>query len=73
MTVTLPANAPVGFQFAVTQLGTGQVTFSPASGASLRHPLGATKIAGRYGTATLVVGSNSNGASAEWVLSGYVS
>lgn len=70
--VTLPANAPVGFNLLVVQLGAGQVTFVPASGAFIRHPLAATKIAAQYGIASLTVVRNTGGAAAEYLLSGYV-
>jgi hypothetical protein len=68
--VTLHKAAPVGFQMAAMQLGTGQVTFAAESGGSLVNRQSQTKTAGRYGTVSLFVTANSGGSAAVWVLAG---
>jgi hypothetical protein len=70
VTVTLPNSLPVGFSVTVIQAGAGQVTFSPASGATLRHRQSHTKTAGQYAMVTLVVRANAGGSSADYVLAG---
>lgn len=69
-TLTLPATFPLGFTVEIAQLGSGQVTLSPASGATLRHADGHTKTRQQYAAAFLRVVSNSDNASAEWLLTG---
>lgn len=70
VTLTLPNNLPVNFNCAIIQGGTGQITFSPASGAFLRNSLSNNKSAGRYSACALHIISNSGGAAAEYVLYG---
>lgn len=70
ITVTLPNSAPVGFCVTYVQAGAGQITFSPASGASLRNRQSHTKTAGQWAGVTLYVRSNSGGSAAEYVLAG---
>ena len=70
ITLTLPANASVGFCCAVVQGAAGQITLTPASGATLRHRQSHTKTAGQWAGATLYVRTNSGGSAAEWVLMG---
>lgn len=70
ITVTLPNSAAVGYCLTVYQKGAGQITFSAASGATLRNRQSHTKVAGQYGTVTLFVESNSGGSAAVWVLAG---
>lgn len=70
ITVTLPNSLPVGFCCTYVQSGAGQVTFSAASGATLRNRQSQTKIAGQWGEAVLHVRANSGGAAAEYVLGG---
>lgn len=53
VTVTVPTGLGAGFNCVVMQLGTGQVAFS-ASGTTLNNRQSHTKIAGRYGAASLV-------------------
>lgn len=67
---TLPNNLPKGWNCLVYQGGAGQVTFSAASGATLRNRLSLTKTAGQYAMVTLMVMSNSGGSSAVVVLGG---
>lgn len=67
---TLPNNMPVGWCCTYTQAGAGQVTFSPASGATLRNADGHTKIASQWGEVSLYVRSNAGGSSAEYVMAG---
>lgn len=70
ITTTLPNNMPVGWCCTYTQSGAGQVTFSPASGASLRNADGHTKIASQWGEVSLYVRSNAGGYAAEYVMAG---
>lgn len=70
LTVTLPNNLPVGFQVAVIQNGTGQVTFAAASGATLISRQNFTKTAGQNATASLIVTANAGGSAAKYLLNG---
>ena len=67
--IELDNAAPAGTQFAVVQIGAGQVTFTAEAGGSLHNRAGHTKTAGQYATVSLYVDSNS-GTNAVWVLSG---
>lgn len=67
---TLPNDLYVGFKCRVIQYGAGQVTFTPASGATRRNRSSHTKSAGLYAVCTLEVVSNSGGTAAEYILSG---
>ena len=68
--LTLPASFPKGFTVTVVQMGAGQVTFAPASGASLCNRSGHDKTVGQYAVCTLYVSSNSDGGSAVYVMAG---
>lgn len=70
ITLTLPNSLPHGFCCTVVQGGSGQVTFSPASGATLNNRQSHAKLAGMWAPGTIYVRSNSGGASAEYVLAG---
>lgn len=70
VTFTLPNNLYTTFNCRIMQLGTGQVTFSAASGATIRNRQSHTKAAGRWAVCDLIVVSNSGGSAAEYVLSG---
>ena len=70
VTVTLPNNLAEDFWCVVVQQGTGQVTFSPASGATLRHVSGHTRTQAQYAQATLTVWGNAGGTAAEYYLKG---
>lgn len=70
VTATLPNNLPKGWNCLVWQGGAGQVTFSPASGATLRNRLSQTRTAGQYAMVTLMVMSNTSGTNAVIVLGG---
>jgi len=70
ITLTLPANAAVGFCCTVVQGGAGQVTLTPASGATRRNRQSHTKTAGQWAGVTLYVRTNSGGSAAEWVMMG---
>jgi hypothetical protein len=70
VTVTLPNSLPVGFQVTVRQAGAGQVGFAVASGAVLRNRASQTKLNAIWAVGALAVRANSNGATAEYVLSG---
>jgi hypothetical protein len=68
--LTLPNSIPASFNCSVLQAGTGQVTFTPDSGANRRNRQSHTKTAGQWAVCALLVNANSGGASAEYVLSG---
>jgi len=68
--LTLPNSLYVGFKCRIVQGGAGQVTFTPASGASRRNRLSHTMTAGQWAVCTLEVIGNSGGAAAEYILSG---
>ena len=68
--VTLPNNFTPGFCCTVIQSGAGQVTFSPASGATLVNADSQDKAAGQWAMCTLYVTTNAGGTSAKWVLGG---
>jgi hypothetical protein len=70
ITVTLPNNMPVGWCCTYAQTGAGQVSFSAASGATIRNRQSHTKIAGQWGEVALYVRANSGGSAAEYVLAG---
>jgi hypothetical protein len=70
VTATLAATAVPGTLVVVTQADVGQVTFTPASGGSLRNRQSHTKTAGRWATVSLLVRENVGGSAAEWVLAG---
>ena len=69
--IGLPNNLPVGFNVIVVQKGTGRITFSPATGSTMRNSRNHTGTANQYSSVTLYVSSNNltnNGA--EYILSG---
>lgn len=70
ITVTLPNSLPVGFVCEVKQKGAGQITFSPASGASIQNIDTHTKTEGQYAVVSLLVEENSGGSSAVYALDG---
>lgn len=70
ITLTLPNSLQTGFAVTIIQAAAGQITFSPASGATLRNRQSHTKTAGQYAVCTLQVISNSGGSAAEYLLSG---
>jgi hypothetical protein len=70
ITATLPNNLPKGWNCLAWQGGAGQVTFSPASGATLRNRQGQTHTAGQYAMVSLMVMSNSTGTNAVYALGG---
>lgn len=71
VTVTLPNSLPAGCQVALTQNGTGSVTLSAASGATLNSPHSFTgKTAGQFSTIGVTVETNSGGSSAVYKLTG---
>lgn len=70
ITLTLPNSLPVGFCCTVVQAGAGQITFTPASGATRRNRQSHTKTAGQWAMTTLYVRANSGGSAAEYVLGG---
>lgn len=69
VTVTLPNSSEIGYSLTVYQKGAGQVSFTAASGATLRNRQTHTKLAGQYAAATLFVEANA-GSAAIWVLAG---
>ena len=72
VTITLPNDREQGFSFLLCQCGAGQVTFSPASGATLNNRAGYSKTAAQWSEVSLIVDGNGDGSSAVWVLSGDV-
>lgn len=70
ITLTLPADAAVGFCCTVVQGGAGQITLSPAGSATLRNRQSHTKTAGQWAGVTLYVRTNSGGSAAEYVMVG---
>jgi hypothetical protein len=70
ITLTLPATAAVGFCCTVVQGGAGQVTLTPASGATLRNRQTHTRTAGQWAGVTLYVRTNAGGSAAEYVMLG---
>lgn len=70
VTVTLPNDLPQGFSCAFAQMGSGQLTFAPASGATLVNIADHTKSQGQYAICTVVVDTNIDDASAAYVLAG---
>lgn len=70
ITLTLPNSLIAGFVCTVIQKGAGQVTFTAASGATLRNRQSHTKTAGQYAVTTLYVDSNSGGSAADYYLAG---
>jgi hypothetical protein len=69
ITGILPNNLAKGWNCLVYQGGAGQVTFSPASGATLHNRQSQTKTAGQYAVASLLVVSDT-GTNAVYVLGG---
>lgn len=70
ITVTLPADAAVGFVCSISQGGAGQITLSPAGSATLRNRQTHTKTAGQWGAVNLYVRTNAGGTAAEYVMNG---
>lgn len=70
--VTLPNNLTIGFNCAITQVTSGQVTLSPDSGATLHQADAYTKTAKQWAEVTVRVRANSGGISAEYIASGYM-
>ncbi len=68
--VTLPNSLPAGWNALWSQLGTGQVTFTPASGAIRRNRYGHAKSSGQFAEGSLRVDENPSGAASVYVLSG---
>jgi hypothetical protein len=69
VTLTLPNSLGAGFNCVVVQEGAGQVTFTPASGATRQAPSGGSKSSLQYGSVSLFVKANS-GSAADWRLDG---
>ena len=67
--LVIPTNTayafPVGTQITVIQIGSGQTTFSPASGVTVRSASSKVKLSGQYSGATLI-----KKATNEWYLFG---
>lgn len=68
--VSLPNNLPEGFNVAVCQEGTGQITFTAEAGAALNNLNGQFKSFGQYAICSLIVKKNTNGLSAIYNLDG---
>jgi hypothetical protein len=63
--VALPNSLPVGFIVQLFQIGTGQITASAASGASVVTP-NTSSTPNQYSSLLCIVVSNSTGSNAEW-------
>src|SRR5690606_20417422 len=70
ITTTLPENLGTGFAVTCTQLGTGQVTFTPDGSASLVNASNFTKTRTQYSMINLYVTSNTSGTNASYVMGG---
>ena len=70
VTVTLPNSLPSGFNFTITQTGTGLATLSPASGATLQNKDGFYRTAGQYAMLSLYITTNSSGTNAVYIMQG---
>lgn len=70
ITLTLPADAAVGFCCTVVQGGAGQITLTPAGSATRRNRQSHTKTAGQWAGVTLYVRTNAGGSAAEYVMCG---
>lgn len=70
ITVTLPVGAFSGFNVEIVQGGTGQITFTPASGATLTNAHAQTKTYGQGASVRLLVTGNVGGSAAAFNLAG---
>lgn len=70
VTVTVPATLSKGFNVGLAQWGAGAITVAAGAGATKRSSASATSA--QYGTASLMVLANANGAAAEFVIKGDV-
>ena len=70
VTVTLPKTLEQGFTVLFCQAAAGQITFAPATGATMHNRASATKTVGQWSEVSLTVDVNADGNSASWVLSG---
>lgn len=70
ITVTLPNNLPVGWNCRAVQTGAGQVTFSPASGATLKNRSSFTKTAAIEAEVDFYITTNAGGTSAVYRMAG---
>lgn len=70
ITVTLPNSLAQGFTCRIVQTGAGQVTLSPAGGATLNNHSSFTKTAGQWSEVDVYVTTNSGGTSAVYVMAG---
>lgn len=70
VTLTLPATLTAGFSFVVDQVGAGLAIFAAASGGSIVNRQSFDRTAGTGALMNAYVRSNSDGASAVWVIGG---
>ncbi len=70
ITLTLPADLPVGFNLVVRQGLAGPVIFSPAAGASLVNVDGHTRTGGQWSQASIMVLRNTGGLAAQYTIVG---
>ncbi len=68
--VTLPADAPAGAFVVLRQAGAGAVSWAASAGAAIHVPSGGTTTAGQWSSVVAQVDSNSDGASAVWIVAG---
>lgn len=69
-TLTAPNDLPEGWWCEIIQLGAGQFTVTAASGAAVNSTAANDRTSAQYAFARLDVVSNSDGASASYVMSG---
>ena len=70
VTLTLPASLAAGCALAVLQAGTGQVSLTAGSGATLVSRQSYTKTGGQWGLIGLTIDANVGGSAAHYVLTG---
>lgn len=69
---TAPNSLPPGWWAPVLQVGVGRATFTPAVGATVNSKAVTHRTLAQWTQAILTVESNSDGASASWVVTGDV-
>jgi len=68
--ISLPNNAPRGFEIELIQNGDGRIQFQPEAGASMFHVDNHTRTSGKRAYVKLIVIRNTTGISAEYILTG---
>jgi hypothetical protein len=68
ITVTVPANLPLGFNCGFAMWGTGTVTLAPGTGATNRS--GKTTLNTQYTSGSILIAKNIGGSAAEFLVGG---